>query len=110
MSVFVKLKEDTYIEWSKSSDSPASFVLNKQRVIEEITQKLKIHYLLQNIAYTPEFLNKSVDDLFCHLENHGTTDSLKIVNLSFILDYNRSGDNESILSLEEILAKYSQPN
>ena len=104
MSVFIKLKEDTYIEWSKSSDSPASFILNKQRVIEEITQKLKIHYLLQNIEYTPEFLNKSVDSLVNHLENHGTTDSLKTVNLSFILDYNSAGDNESLLS------KYSQPN
>lgn len=106
MSVFIKLNETDYIEWSKASDSPASNILNKEEVIEAITENFRVVYLLKDLTPFSDKFNTEVSSLLAHLETYGTTDVTQVVDLGFILKYNRAGDFETYLDLNGIIAKY----
>lgn len=95
MACIIKLKDNHYIEWSKTSDSPASSLLNKEEVVNLLTAQAK----------SLEIINKkiNVEEILEQLEKHGTTDITGAVDLNFILKYNSFSPNGKILSLEELI-------
>lgn len=87
MACYVKLKEDTYIQWSKVADAPASKLLNSlelKKCLEEEEVALKI--------LNHPFSAKSTYDL---IESTGTSDLSGVVTLDFILEYNSLGEAET---------------
>lgn len=87
--------------------APASYILNKEEVVEAITENFRIVYILKGLIPFSDKFNIEVASLLAHLETYGTTDITQVVDLEFILKYNRAGDRESYLDLPGILSKYS---
>lgn len=83
MAVFVKLKEDHYIQWSKASDSPSTNVLSRKEVEEMLDREEALSEILKN--------NFSKEKVIEQLDYLGTTDLGGSVDLKFILKYNSKG-------------------
>lgn len=103
MSVLIKLKENNYIEYNKSSDTFSSKILNKEQVMD----LLKSYSLALKSTKKPDLdVDKDSSFMFKFLEQNNTTDLGRGVNLAFVLKYNESGPGRP-LTLSEIFEKYS---
>lgn len=107
MACIVKLKENTYIEWSKASDSPASKIMDIDKLKDHLREVFKVEGLLKNKPISPQEVEIKITNLIKVIEETGTSDSGGAVDLDFILKYNRAGANEQRLSLEEILKTFT---
>ena len=109
MACIVKLKNNCFIEWNKASDSPASKIMDTEKLKEYLTLVANVErYVKGEMPPIPiEKISPRVEELLLHIETYGTSDLGKSVDLDFILKYNRAGENEATLSLEEIISKFS---
>ena len=104
MSWIIKLKDKCYIEYNKKTETFDSNVLAK----DEVLLLLKADAEKRKLSKTTLDVDKDVKNMFDFIEQNGTSDLHRGVNLKFVLKYNESGVDGKPLSLEEILSIYTK--
>lgn len=98
MACIVKLKDNCYIEWSKTADAPSSKLMDKPSMVSYLTEGYKFY------EYTKQKPLLSLEELLIYIEVHGTSDIGKGVDLEFILKYNSLAETKGrSISLDEFL-------
>ena len=92
MGKYIIKINDLYFEWSTIVDAPITYGMTKDELVEHIRWR----YGQEGINELPKRLER--------VEKQGT--SAHGYTLERLIDYNRAGDNEKCLTIEEIYKKY----
>jgi hypothetical protein len=80
----IKLHDDEYVEWSTVVDAPVSYIMNRKDAISEWGE-----------------------DRVLRADTHGTSyRDIPPTTAEEYVEYNRAGDNEECLTLDEIRRHY----
>lgn len=104
--MIIKLKDNKYVQWSKSSDSP-SYVMTFEEACELIRQDFSVRALQLGQDPNSEAVNTKVQGLIEILKTTGYSSPNPGVTIADIEKYNRAGPDESHLSIDEIIKQYS---
>ncbi len=89
----LKLGEDQYLEWSTIVDAPITNILSRK----EIISFLKTRYPDKEVLINKRL--NLVDEVGTSIENY---------SVEQIIKYNRAGEDEKSISLEEIKQRYKE--
>lgn len=91
----VKIGEK-YLEWSTVVDAPITYLMTR----EELDQHIREEYGRVGLERLPERVARA--------DSIGTS-AMPEQSAAQLVAYNRAGDNESKLTLEDIATKYAMP-
>jgi len=87
-----------YIVWSEVVDAPITYGMN----LEELR-----NWLIDNGEFTTE---EAFQQRMGRVEKYGTSCATGPTSFEEMVRYNRAGDNETTLSLEELVEAYWEPS
>lgn len=96
-SFIVKLAPEKYVEWSTVVDAPVTYILTREHMLDH----LDYTYGTSSIEENRRRLDRA--------DANGTSCHHKL-EVEELLSYNRAGENEKNISLEEILERYDLKN
>lgn len=97
MGFIVKLDGDKYIEWSRVVDAPMSYIMSRKEMYNHLIEQRE-----KTLAS-----KESSEERLVRADKYGTS-LIGKTSVEEIISFNRAGDNESCLSLEEIIEKYTK--
>lgn len=90
-----KVGEDQYLEWSTVVDAPVTNIMSRDMMLEYLREQYgRYDYPIQM-------------DRLRRADEHGTS-SIDKTSFEDLASYNRAGDNEECLTVEQIIEKYSE--
>ena len=90
-TLIVRLGDNQYVKWSNTTDSPVSYVMSREEIIEHLEGA-------DDLSFT------QADHLLEIADRTGTSDPQ--LTLEGLVSTNRAGIDESALSVAEILVQY----
>lgn len=89
----VKLKEDTYVEWSTIVDAPVTYILTRKEMLKYLDER----YGTVSFEENRERLDRT--------DKNGTSFH-EMTHAEELICSNRAGENEEKITLEQILERY----